>query len=422
MRNRLAFAAAIATLMLASDVRAAEVRTITERLDEDVDSISVEGGRAVLKTARRTIDLKVVKQIRWNERAPLAAQENVILTNRDEVRGNVVPGAGVKDGFTLRSSALGSVNVTFESVAGIFFNVAPENERKLHAKHLAWLQAKDFAGRPNKDSVYIRTGGKAQGYVSKLADGGVELDMSEDNLGKQTFATKDIEVLVLGNAGGAAPTIPAGGALRVRVKCDDGSSISGEILGLAAGKLSIDTGKSGIGKVSVDVKNVLDLFVLNGSFEYLSDLDPTKVDQKFPPGLEFEVDQYGWRRDAAVVEGGQLRLGGRTYDKGLGVHSYCALTYQLGGGYREFRAVIGLDDVTKYKGYPGTGSVKFRVLLDGKPCKEFPDGKKKKKAEAPEEIAVDVGGVKELTIVVDYGDFLHILGRADWADAYLVKR
>ncbi|MBI3726472.1 NPCBM/NEW2 domain-containing protein, partial [bacterium] len=59
--------------------------------------------------------------------------------------------------------------------------------------------------------------------------------------------------------------------------------------------------------------------------------------------------------------------------------------------------------------------------VDGKPAKEMPEGKKKRKVDAPDEIAVDVQGVKELQLVVDYGSFMHILGRADWADAHLVK-
>jgi hypothetical protein len=79
--------------------------------------------------------------------------------------------------------------------------------------------------------------------------------------------------------------------------------------------------------------------------------------------------------------------------------------------------VVGLDDTTKYMGNPGLGSVTFRVLLDGKPAKEI----KKARGDAPDEVAIPLGGAKKLTLVADYGSYLHSLGRADWADACLVK-
>lgn len=401
---------------------AAEIRTVSDRLDEDVTAIAVEGGRTVVKTSRRTIPLELVKQIRFDERAPQAATDvNLLLTNRDEIHGSIGPGATLKNpaNFELKTAVLGAIEVDFDKVAALFMNVAPEEERRLSSKFLGWLQAKDFAGRPNNDTVHLRAGGRANGVVSKISAAGIVLDMSADKLGNQTFALRDVLAVVLGNAGGAAPRPPARGTM-VRIRCSDGSSLSGTVEGLAEGRLELRTE---LGTLGASVKNVLDLFVLNGAFVYLSDLDPTQVDEKFPDLFErTDTAYWGWKRDKEVCDGGRLRLGGRTYDKGLGVHTYSSLTFALNGGFREFRAVIGLDDVTKFQGQPGMGSATFRVLLDGKPAKELAEGRRKKKGEPPDEITVNVEGVKEITLVADYGNYVHVLGRADWADAYLVKK
>src|SRR5262249_328921 len=117
------------------------------------------------------------------------------------------------------------------------------------------------------------------------------------------------------------------------------------------------------------------------------------------------------------VTGSPLKLGGHIYPKGIGVHAYSSLTFALDGTYRELRLVVGIDDAIKYVSNPGVGSVTFRVLIDGKPAKEI----KKARGDAPDEVAIPLAGAKKLTLVADYGTYLHILGRADWADACLVK-
>ena len=43
------------------------------------------------------------------------------------------------------------------------------------------------------------------------------------------------------------------------------------------------------------------------------------------------------------------------------MHSACRVTYELGDGYRQFAADLGIDDAVRPR-----GSVVFRVLTDGK--------------------------------------------------------
>jgi hypothetical protein len=430
-RAKIAISLGVAIAALSGMARAAEIRTIGEKIDDDIVSIETQGGRTVVKTAKgKSIALSEVKHIRFEEGAArFESDQNVVLVNKDELHGQVSAWIPKGDSFSLKTASLGNVTVKIDSVAAIFFG-GRALEQHHRQKNLAWLEDPKFDGRPANDSVFIHAGGKATGTVNSIANTGIELDAQ--GIGKQTFAIKDVDALVTGNVGGGPPPAPAKGTL-VRVRCVDGSSISGVVVKLTNGTLELD---HILDKIQIPTKEILELFVLNGAFVYVSDLTPTKVDQHFMPAFGYDPEIWGWKKDKACVDGDPLRLGGRSYDKGLGVHSYCALTYAINGAFKEFRATIGLDDVIKYHGLPNQGEVTFKVLVGDeksgmKVAKELllkdRDGKVTegilmKRGDAPYELTVNVEGVEQIALIADYGRSLHILGRADWADAHFVKR
>lgn len=122
--------------------------------------------------------------------------------------------------------------------------------------------------------------------------------------------------------------------------------------------------------------------------------------------------------EAAAGDGHALRLGGKTYPKGLGVHAPSTLRYALNAADRctAFSAVAGLDDeVQTQQKY---GSVTFQVWLDGalawtsKPA-SVPGHT------APEAVSVPLSGKTSLELrVTDSGDG-NWYDHADWADAKL---
>src|SRR5947209_2433060 len=67
------------------------------------------------------------------------------------------------------------------------------------------------------------------------------------------------------------------------------------------------------------------------------------------------------------VAGGDLRLGGGTYDKGSGMHSRSRATYAVPAGATRFEAVVGLDEVSGR-----SGGVQIQLLADGKPLLDPP--------------------------------------------------
>jgi hypothetical protein len=139
---------------------------------------------------------------------------------------------------------------------------------------------------------------------------------------------------------------------------------------------------------------------------YLSDLEPTKVEEK-----PFFDRPLPWQRDLSVGKG-RLTLRGQLFAKGLGVHSFCRLTYALDGKYARFHALIGVDDEAH-----GKGNCVFAVEADGKQL--LASGPVTgQDAARPADVAVS--GTKELVLLVDFGEDGDVGDRADWADAYLV--
>ena len=73
---------------------------------------------------------------------------------------------------------------------------------------------------------------------------------------------------------------------------------------------------------------------------YLSALTPKSVDQK--PYVGGAPVIFPWRKDRSAANS-PLKIGETVYEKGIGVHSYCKLVYELNGEYAKFMAEVGMD-------------------------------------------------------------------------------
>jgi hypothetical protein len=106
-----------------------------------------------------------------------------------------------------------------------------------------------------------------------------------------------------------------------------------------------------------------------------------------------------------------LSLDGKSYGRGLGVHSDSKLVYDLGGQYLTFITDLGIDDEVGNK-----GGVVFKIYTDG--TLVYNSGKMTG-ASKTQTAMVDVGGVKELWLVVDNAGDGYDNDHADWANARL---
>jgi hypothetical protein len=390
-----------------------EIETLDGTHQERVLSIQGTGAKLVVKTADRSIPLDTVKSIRLGRPGRVkAGQTKVVLGNGDWLRGALE--AGNEDQIGFKSQALGSLKISLETVRAVVIGAASlEQERSLEQRLLE---------KSEVDWVLLDNGGVVRGSIVKVDGAQVTIDSDTDggsNMGTLPFDL--VKVRMISIAPLDEPKKPDS-ALRTSVGLTDGSRLRGKPISLDGAKFVLAHALGKGGKLGISRQRISHISVENGRFTYLSDVRPGEVEQRFPPEYTYEVRVWGWKRDTNVT-GGPLRLEGVTYAKGLGMHSYCKLTYRLGGAYKRFKSVVGLDDGVKYLGEPGFGGVVFRVLVDGKPAPELSSGLRIRKGEKPKAISVNLSGKQTLTLIADFDPTsLHVLGRADWADAHLIKK
>lgn len=168
-------------------------------------------------------------------------------------------------------------------------------------------------------------------------------------------------------------------------------------------------------EVSCPAGDVTRIDFSRGKIIYLSDLEPESSvwtpyfdSGRNPPAM---AEFFGPRQDRGL-EPGALELDGKSYRKGLALHSRTRLVYRLPGRFRRFEATVGIDDRVRPR-----GNVRLvihgddRVLLETTVAGTDP-------AQA---VDLDLGGVRRLAILVDYGDGLDVADHLDLCNARIVK-
>jgi alpha-galactosidase len=128
--------------------------------------------------------------------------------------------------------------------------------------------------------------------------------------------------------------------------------------------------------------------------------------------LEGVMQDWGAAHANRSVENHPIRIGGQSFEKGLGTHARSEMIIRLGGRGVEFRAMVGVDDETE-----GRGSVQFRVYVDGKLAA---DSGLMKGGDKPKPIHADLRNAKTLRLLVTPGPDGIDHDHADWADAQLL--
>lgn len=311
------------------------------------------------------------------------------------VMGELLPGAASGKTAVLAQIGIGQpVEMRFSALKGLRISaiVVPEVEKSFQER-----LAEHQSGR---DTMILVRDGKPiilQGSLEKLSATGWEFTFGDKT---RSGDLSKVYAFVFG----APPTpFPPSEAMLHFV---DGNRFGGRLIRADRDVLTIETQFGGALEVPWNIVRKAEF--QSARVVYLSDLKPAQSEQRSLPGAMWPA-----RMDSNVT-GGPLRLGGRAFVRGVGVHGFSSLSYELKGEFERFSAVIGVDDSVG-----GSGSVVFRVLGDGKALFE---SRVMRGGDAPESVVVDLAGFDRLTLECDTADELDLSDHADWANAVLIRR
>lgn len=175
---------------------------------------------------------------------------------------------------------------------------------------------------------------------------------------------------------------------------------------ISADSVALRVDSSAFGPLDLPWNDVASISLRSGRVVYLSDLETAET-------VQHSLFDVSWppRRDTNVT-GGPLVIDQRRYSKGLGVHAYTALTYNIDGKFERLVATIGVDDSAA----DGASAV-FRVRGDDKTLLESKPMTPRRSAA----VNVDLRGIRRLTLECDGGADLDLADHGDWAEARLIR-
>lgn len=329
------------------------------------------------------------------------AGPHLVFANGDRLPGHVqsIDKDVVKFRTVLGRDSTGEVvrelAIPLSAVAVIWFRAPPLDSGE------EWL-ARWTAERRRRDLVLLNNGDTRIGVVENMKSPTSALSLKED--ARSANIEPGHVVAIAMNTDLARSLRPRGPYARLVLA--NGTRLS--LLSGAADSKELTARTLFGANVMIPVSEITALEVRQGKAVFLSDLKPKAYEHTPFLGVRWPVEN-----DRSLV-GQAIRLGGHVYDKGVALHSDSKLTYDLGGNYRRFETLVGLDDVAGQG-----GNVRLRVLVDGKP--KWETGSEVTAATPPLAVRVEVTGGKELTLCVEFGAGGDVCDHVNWADARLIK-
>lgn len=264
-----------------------------------------------------------------------------------------------------------------------------------------------------KDGVIIDGESVLTGLLGAVAPAGVTF--TDDKLGRVELPWPKIRAVIIA----AVEAAPRASAARIPVTVEgvDGSTLQGDLLELSAASLRLQN--SLLGELRIDSRRLAGIEFRLGRVIYLTEREPLRVKEGNPyTGDALFQSAFHWRKDVNV-KGGPLVIGERRFRRGIGVHSESRLTFPVAPGDRAFQAWAGMDAISQpHNNDPELGSALFKVLVDGQ--ERFNSGDLNW-AMGARRVEVEIAGAKELELVVEMGKMIHILDRANWCDARVLR-
>ena len=396
-------------LLAASLVRAdsatkpADPEVRTETIDARTSSgrlVTLSERNIILKTetgAAKTALLDLAEMRITDPADPMAVVGRLVVMTAagQHVTAAELTAAGGKVNFT--NSSLGRITFAFPSIAALYLPSSSQSAADVAGK-CRTLEL----GRGDQDVVVVaqKSGGwlGVQGILKSIDDKMLTFSWKGAD---RRISLPAVRAVFLAPTR-SAKTEKFRGVLTLR----DGSSV--RFTSLTYGNFVFNISLAGSGDTKTAAGNMAAVKFVSDRVVNLSDLTPQAVKQH---GLLDTA--MSWRTNRSV-SGGAISLGGRSYSTGLGLHSFCELTYKLDARFKSLIAVVGIDDVVR----PG-GDARLTFLGDGK---ELSAPVRLTGKDKPQSVRVGLTGVKTLVIRVGFGkDSLDVSDHVDLAGARLIK-
>jgi NPCBM/NEW2 domain/Protein of unknown function (DUF1583) len=359
--------------------------------DLTVSVIFADGQNA---NATIKVDKKIDPKLAFDPKGPAPSLDaRVYLTGDEQLFGRI---ESLGDESLRMLTPWGDhLAVPLARVAGIYMGLPEHKESpESFARRLRSRGTEDLLLATSKDGEVVAISGIAEG-----TEGDKLRFHFQDK--SRSLPLKLVEGLVLA----ARPEPERAQGLRPTFSLAGGLVVSGQWKDLNTEIWKIDTAwGQGLNLPAAEIRGVR---FRGGQMTYLSDLEPSKVEE-----TPFFGRRSAWRKDVNLA-GGPLKMDGRTYERGLAVHSRSSLTYDLDGQYSTFEATVGFDESAK-----GLGRVDCRVLADNNELYANSDLRADAK---PVKLALSVAKAQRLSLVVDFGPDQDTGDRVIWANSRLFR-
>jgi len=307
--------------------------------------------------------------------------------------GVVLKGANAELTLLLGSQ---KVVVPIKSLANVLFQADAEKNRREWSERLQKKRKRDAVGKLREGSLNV-----IEGTLGEGSEDGKTIEFLHPTLGSQPQPVNALFGLIWTRE--PDPLAPP-----AKFKLFDAGRNAVYVLSIQAGPQGVTVTTPSGAKLEYAMNQVARLDYSSGNRMYLSDMDPTRVVQS---STEDRIDRF--RRDKNLDDG-PIRLRGEVFSKGLALHAHTELDYDLKGEWRQFQAVVGVDDqVGPMQDVPtnlvieGDGKELFKLVV--------------RRKDKPQTVTLNVKDVQKLRIVVSSGDLLDVGKHVDLADAQVTK-
>lgn len=392
-----------------SNVRAGPDETRVSALRCQIDTISGESFEASelelsaadllakVDGAARTVPLSDVASMAFNRdptgSASIGADRSFdhavslvdgsMLTGAIKSAGDRAPGQ-----IILATTWHEPIKLTFTALAGI----------RLQRAGSADYDDRLARREPGRDVILLAREGKVLAVPSAVES--IVADQCEFRVGRklQTAPLDSLVGIVFGSQ-------PLKKTPMARVALTGGDVLHGSLVAIRADGVSLNS--EFIGSIVLPLAAVQRIDLASERVVSLVDLEPATTQIKSVLDAPWSVGRN------ANLRGQPLMIGGRSFSRGLGVHAYTSLAYDLAQPYEAFTATVGVDDSA-----PDFASVVFRVKLDGRATYESPV---MRRGDGPVRVKVKLAGARLLELVCDPTDDLDLGDHAIWGSPVLVK-